>query len=253
METLVATGLRKTFLLTRKQRQERKDGARSIVAVDNLSLSLRDGEIYGLLGPNGAGKTTALRLMATLIKPDDGTISWMGKDIRGCLTAYKKKLGFLTSELRLDDFFTPSDTFVYMARLYGLSEEQIARRKDLLFDRFGIRSFEATKIHDLSTGMKQKVSLAISLAHDPDIVIFDEPTNGLDIVATKDVEDFLLDLRKEGKTILVSTHIFSLVEKLCDRVGILLSGRLALEGNLKELTKERTLEDVFFALYGGER
>ncbi len=253
MKKLIAQGLRKTFRLNAKQRQERKDGSRSIVAVDNVSLSLEAGEIYGLLGPNGAGKTTTLRMMATLLQPDGGKILADEKDIQEDLNDYKRRIGFLTSELKLDDFFSPDYTFSYMGRLYGMTEEKIRERKEKLFRQFGIFEFKDTKIHDLSTGMKQKASLAVSLAHDPEIIIFDEPTNGLDIVASKEVEDYLQALKGQGKIILVSTHIFSLVEKLCDRVGIIIRGRMALEGKLSELTTEKSLESIFFDLYkGGE-
>lgn len=136
-----------------------------------------------------------------------------------------------------------------MSRLYGLSEEETKANKEKLFNRFGISAFKDVKIHDLSTGMKQKVSLAISLCNNPDVIIFDEPTNGLDIVASKDVEDFLLDLKKENKIIIISTHIFSIIEKLCDRVAIILKGKKVLEGELKEVTKDKSLDNVFFDLY----
>ena len=251
MKTLVAKGLTKTFPLNSKQRRERKDGSKAVVAVNDVDLNLESGEIYGLLGPNGAGKTTTLRMIATLIKPDSGKILFDGKDIRDDIIEYKKKIGFLTSELKLDDFFSPDYTFTYMSRLYGTDENKIQERKEKLFRQFGILDFKDTKIHDLSTGMKQKASLAVSLAHDPEVIIFDEPTNGLDIIAAKEVEDYLVNLKKEGKIILVSTHIFSLVEKLCDRVGILLNGKMAIEGKLSSLTKERDLETLFFDLYHG--
>lgn len=251
MKTLVAKGLTKTFPLNAKQRRERKDGSKAVVAVNDVDLNLESGEIYGLLGPNGAGKTTTLRMIATLIKPDSGKILFDGEDIRDDIIGYKKKIGFLTSELKLDDFFSPDYTFTYMSRLYGTDENKIQERKEKLFRQFGILDFKDTKIHDLSTGMKQKASLAVSLAHDPEVIIFDEPTNGLDIIAAKEVEDYLVNLKKEGKIILVSTHIFSLVEKLCDRVGILLNGKMAIEGKLSSLTKERDLETLFFDLYHG--
>lgn len=251
MKTLLAKGLRKTFKRSLKERKESRDGASLLVAVDDVSLSLKAGEIYGLLGPNGAGKTTTLRMMATLIKPEKGSIFYDDKEVSKNRDDYKKRVGFLTSELKLDDFFSPDYTFSYMGRLYGMDEEKIQKRKEELFRRFGIFDFKDTKIHDLSTGMKQKASLAISLAHDPEVIIFDEPTNGLDIVASKEVEDYLLDLRKEGKILLISTHIFSLVEKLCDRVGIIIKGRMAVEEDLKVLAKEKSLEDIFFNLYKG--
>ena len=122
-------------------------------------------------------------------------------------------------------------------------------RKERLFKKFDIDSFKEVKVGDLSTGMKQKVSLVISLVHDPDIIIFDEPTNGLDVITAKTVTDFLVDLKEQGKTIILSTHIFSLVEKLCDRVGIIIDGKMVLEKPLNEVIKEKSLEDVFFDIY----
>ena len=122
-----------------------------------------------------------------------------------------------------------------------------------MFKKFGIDEFMEVKVADLSTGMKQKVSLVISLVHNPNIIIFDEPTNGLDIITAKTVTDFLIDLKKEGKTVILSTHIFSLVEKLCDRVGIIINGKMALEDTVENMTKEKSLEDVFFELYEDHR
>ena len=184
-----------------------------------------------------------------MIEPTQGEVLFCGKNIKEDIENYRKNISFLTSELKLDNFFTPSYTFTYMGRLYGMKEEEIIKRKEALFTYFGIDKFAETKIGNLSTGMKQKVSLAISLCHDPQIIIFDEPTNGLDIVASRDVEQFLIRQKEEGKAVLLSTHIFSLVEKLCDRVGILLEGKLRLEGNMKEVTKEKNLEAVFFDIY----
>jgi sodium transport system ATP-binding protein len=162
----------------------------------------------------------------------------------------------LTSELKPDDFFTPSYIFDFYSRLHEIPEEISSVRKKQLFERFGIDAFAETKIADLSTGMKQKTSIAISLVHDPDFIIFDEPTNGLDVLTAKSVTDFLLELKAKGKTILLSTHIFSLVEKICDRVGIIIDGKMVQEGEVRELTKEKPLEDVFFDVYaqvkGGE-
>ena len=220
-----------------------------IVACDDISLDIKEGEIYGLLGPNGAGKTTTLRMLATLIKPLKGQILYNDKDIYDDIVSYRRKIGFLTSELKLDDFFTPDYTFTYMGRLYGMSDELIKERKEELFNKFGVTPFKDTKISSLSTGMKQKASLAISLCHDPDIIIFDEPTNGLDIIASREVENYLLNLKEKKKTIIISTHIFSLIEKLADRVGIILNGKLLIEDSLKNITKDTTLEDAFFKIY----
>ena len=136
-----------------------------------------------------------------------------------------------------------------MGKLYGLSDEEIRMRKNSLFRSFGVEDFQNMPIKELSTGMKQKVSLAVSLCHDPDVIIFDEPTNGLDIIAAKDVEDFLLEIKKQNKIIIISTHIFSLVEKLCDEVGIIFNGKLIYDASMEEVRKEGTLEEVFFRLY----
>ena len=128
----------------------------------------------------------------------------------------------------------------------------LENRKKELFEKFGIEKFEEVKIADLSTGMKQKVSIVISIVHDPDVIIFDEPTNGLDVITAKVVTDFLKELKSQNKIIIISTHIFSLVEKLCDRVGIIINGKMIKSGELVELTKEKDLEELFFELYKEE-
>ena len=246
---LVVKNLYKKFSLNKKQMKERKTSEPVLVAVNDLSFQLYKGEIYGLLGPNGAGKTTTLRMLATLISPTSGTITFLDKDYKKDNEFIRSKLGFLTSELKLDDFFTPDYTFDFFASLYSMDKQQIAKRKQLLFSQFGISEFAHTKISELSTGMKQKVSLAISLVHDPDLIIFDEPTNGLDIITSKIVEDYLLQLKSEGKTLIISTHIFSLVEKLCDRIGIIIDGKLVDEGEKANMCATQSLEEVFFNLY----
>ena len=208
MNELEIINLTKRFKLSKKQQKTNKTNDPYLTALKDFSLTLKEGEIFGILGPNGAGKTTALRIISSLIKPDEGLVKLNGEDIYKDVYSYRKRVGFLTSELKLDGFFTPD--------------------------------------------MKQKVSLAISLCNNPEIIIFDEPTNGLDIVATKDVEDYLISLKGENKIILISTHIFSIIEKLCDKVAVILHGEKVLEGNLKELTKEKSLSDIFFELYREE-
>ena len=244
-----AENLKKTFRLSARQRKTQKTAERTKTAVDELSFTVKKGEIYGLLGPNGAGKTTTLRMLATLIKPDSGDAFVNGRSVTKEADKVRNEIGFLTSELKPDEFFTPSYLFDFYSDLHGMSEARRNERKALLFSRFGIDNFAETKISDLSTGMKQKVSIAISLVHDPDFIIFDEPTNGLDVLTAKTVTDFLLEQKERGKTVLLSTHIFSLVEKLCDRAGIVIDGKMAKEGSVKELTAEKSLEDAFFDLY----
>ena len=250
---LEAKGLGKSFHLSSRQRKERKISSTKLIAVSDLDLRLKKGSIYALLGPNGAGKTTTLRMLATLLSPSTGSIYYRGEDILTHLEEYRKKVGFLTSELKLDDFFTPDYTFRYMSALYGMSKEETEERENELFDRFGVSDFASTSIKNLSTGMKQKVSLAVSIAHDPEIIIYDEPTNGLDIMASRDVEDFLRQLKEEGKAIVISTHIFSLIEKLSDEVGIIIEGKKILEGKMEDVTKDKDLESVFFDLVEGRK
>ncbi len=248
-EILKVNNLTKTFKLSRKQRKLDGGNRKVITAVDDLTFTAYKGEIFGLLGPNGAGKTTTLRMLATLIKPDSGDALINGKSIVTDPYGVRSEIGFLTSELKLEDFFTPGYIFDYFSELYGIPSDVRAARKKELFGRFGIDRFSEVKVANLSTGMKQKISLVISIVHDPAFIIFDEPTNGLDVLTAKTVTDFLGELRSEGKTIILSTHIFSLIEKLCDRVGVIVDGRLTALDTLENLTKEKCLEDKFFDLY----
>ena len=255
-EILRVEGLSKTFKLTRKQQQIKRADRKEIVAVNDLSFTANKGEIFGLLGPNGAGKTTTLRMLATLIAPDKGDAFIDECSIVSQPEQVRAKIGFLTSELKLEDFFTPNYLFEFFSKLYGIEPEVIAQRKAKLFERFGINNFAEVKVANLSTGMKQKLSLVISLVHDPDIIIFDEPTNGLDVLTARTVTDYLQELRADGKTIILSTHIFSLVERLCDRVGVIIDGRMIACGTLEEVCDGMTIEDRFFEMYkevkGGE-
>lgn len=246
---LTATGLKKTFRLSRKQWAMEKTDSPFRIAVDGLSFTANRGEIFGLLGPNGAGKTTTLRMIATLIKPDEGDVTVDGVSVVTDPSAVRGKIGFLTSELKLEDFFTPNYLFDFFANLHGMDPAVAAARKKELFTRFGIDKFAEVKVANLSTGMKQKVSLVVSVAHEPDIIIFDEPTNGLDVLTAKVVTDYLEQLRDEGKTVILSTHIFSLVEKLCDRVGIIIGGRMVVCDTLDAVRDGLSLEDRFFELY----
>lgn len=242
--------LRKTFKLSKKQQKIEHTSQSVKVAVDDLSFVAYKGEVFGLLGPNGAGKTTTLRMLATLIKPDKGDAFIDGSSIVSAPYEVRSKIGFLTSELKLEDFFTPNYLFDFFSELHQVPAYIRDRRKKKLFDLFGISEFAEVKFGNLSTGMKQKVSLVISIVHDPDFIIFDEPTNGLDVITAKVVTDFILELKRSGKTIILSTHIFSLIEKICDRVGIIIDGKLVALDTLSALTEKDTLENVFFDIYG---
>jgi len=248
---LEVKGITKSFHLSKKQQKISKTSKKVIVAVNDVSFEIYEGEIFGLLGPNGAGKTTALRMIATLIKQETGTIIVDGIDNSNGVET-RKKLAFLTNELKLDEQFTPNYIFDYYALFYGLSKEETSRRKLDIFKQFGIDEFAEVKIGDLSTGMKQKVCIAVSLVNDPKIIIFDEPTNGLDVITARVVIDFLKNQRDLGKTIIISTHIMDLANKICDRVGMIINGSLveceALD-KIYEKYGDTDLENIFFNIY----
>jgi len=248
-DLLVVQNLTKTFKLSKKQQRIEKTKLKVKVAVNDLSFTTKRGEIYGLLGPNGAGKTTTLRMLSTLIKPDSGEALVDGYSITKNPTEVRHRIGFLTSDLKLEPHFTPNYLFDFFGTLQNVDPNILKERKNHLFSKFGIDEFKEVKISNLSTGMRQKVSLVISIVHDPEIIIFDEPTNGLDVITAKTVTDFLIELKNLGKTIILSTHIFSLVEKLCDRVGIIIEGRMVADDLLETMTKDKSLEDYFFELY----
>ena len=248
-EILRVSGLCKRFKLSAKQRNLNKTTDKYKEAVKNVSFSAYRGEIFGLLGPNGAGKTTTMRILSTLIRPDSGEAWIDGANVLTEANEVRSRLGFLTGDLKLEQFFTPDYLFDFFSNLHGVEPDIRERRKKALFERFGIMSFAQTKVAELSQGMRQKVSIVVSLVHDPDVIIFDEPTNGLDVITAKTVTDFLLELKARGKTILVSTHIFSLIEKLCDRVGILIDGQMVACDSLEAICDGMSLEDRFFCLY----
>ena len=248
-EVLDVRRLKKTFRLSRTQQRIDRTSAREKIALDGLSFKAYAGEVYGLLGPNGAGKTTCLRIMSTLIKPDEGDVFVDGASAVKEEAKVRGKIGFLTSELKLEDFFTPNYLFDFFSELQGIPPEVRDARKKELFEKFGIDKFAEVKVANLSTGMKQKTSIVISIVHDPEVIVFDEPTNGLDVITAKTVTDFLLEQKAQGKCVIVSTHIFSLVEKICDRVGVIIDGKLYADGTLDEVRGGMSLEDRFFEMY----
>ncbi len=244
--------LTKIYKLSRKQMQKEKTKDIMKVAVENVSLKAVEGEIYGLLGPNGAGKTTTLRCLATLLKPTDGTILVDGIDSAKEPDEVRKRIGFLTNEIKLDAQFTVEYLFDFFGRLHRVQEDELEKRKRELFEYFGITGFKHKKVDELSTGMKQKAAIAVSLVHNPGIIIFDEPTSGLDIVTARLVLDYLKKLRDEGKLVIISTHIMTEAERLCDRVGIIIDGHKVCDATLPEIYQEYgtdNLEDAFFEMY----
>lgn len=246
------TNFTKIYKLSKKQKSTQKTKAKTKKACDGVNFTARKGEIFGLLGPNGAGKTTTLRSIATLIKPTEGDISVNGYDVIKQAKDVRRSIGFLTNDLKMDQHFTPAYTIKFFGRLHGIEEKVIDERKEYLFKYFGIDKYQDKKVSELSTGMTQKLAIAVSLVHDPDIVIFDEPTNGLDIITAKAVTDYLFKLREEGKLVIISTHIMTVAEKLCDRIAIIIEGKKVADGTIQQVVIEnesKDLEEAFFQLY----
>ena len=220
--------------------------------IKGVSFEVSEGQIFGLLGPNGAGKTTLMQMIATLMKPTSGQILIDGLSADKDLLEIHRKIGFLTNEIKLDPMSTPNILFDFFAKLYDIPEEDLKDRKAESFARFGISPFADKRINELSTGMKQKISIAISLIHNPPVIIFDEPTNGLDILTSKQVTDYLKELKAKGHAIILSTHIFSVAEELCDEIAILVDGKISAQGSVEELVKQADVENfekAFFKIY----
>ena len=239
--------------LVKKYRVSKRQGSlersRVKTALDGLSFSVKSGGIFGLLGPNGAGKTTAMRIAAGLISGDSGDVFVDGDSVRENKLTVQGKIAFVSEDLRLDEFFTPDYLFDFYSLLREVPIDTIKKRKVMMFERFGIRNYAHKQIAALSNGMRQMVSFVLSIVHDPPLLIFDEPTNGLDLVASRQVFDFLKEMNGQGKTILLSTHLFNLVDKICDQVGIIIDGRMVYSGPLSGINTETNLEDLFFSLY----
>src|SRR5437867_6257237 len=194
---------------------DRKRG--NVRAVDGINFRCQPGHIYGLLGANGAGKTTTLRLLATILQPSDGTAQVAGFDIRKEPEKVRANVGFLSTATALYGRLTARETVEYFGRLNGLTGDKLRRRVEELFALLEIGAFADRRCDKLSTGMKQRVSIARTLVHDPPVMIFDEPTNGLDVMTARTITAFIHECRNNGKTVIFSTHIMSEVEKLCDR------------------------------------
>lgn len=227
-----------------------------IRAVDRVSFSCVPGEIYGLLGANGAGKTTTLRMLATILAPTSGTATVAGYDIVREPTKVRQNIGFLSTATALYDRLSAFETVEYFGQLYGLDSATIKQRADELFKALDMEEFRDRRCAKLSTGMKQKVSIARTLIHNPTVMIFDEPTSGLDVMTARSIIDFIRQCRDRGKTVIFSTHVMTEVEKLCDRIGIIHGGKLRTEGTLGEMRdryRKDNLEEVFVEVSGDGR
>ncbi|MEZ6141797.1 MAG: ATP-binding cassette domain-containing protein [Zavarzinella sp.] len=220
-------------------------------AVDDLSFDAFAGEVVGLLGANGAGKTTTLRILCTLLKPTAGFATVAGYDILQNPDDVRRQIGFLSANTGIYERLTAREMVEYYGKLHGLTGNELRERVDSLFDAFQMADIAQKKGGTLSTGQKQKVSIARALVHEPPVLIFDEPTIGLDVLVQRIVLDQVLALREQGKCILYSTHNFREVEKLCTRVIIIHQGKILASGTLAELkaTYGKTdIEEIFFHL-----
>jgi sodium transport system ATP-binding protein len=229
-----------------KRFQDKKRG--EIRAVDQVSFRCEPGKIYGLLGANGAGKTTTLRMLATLLEPTDGTALICGHDVVKHPEKVRANVGFLSTATALYPRLSAREMVEYFGRLNGLDEGTLRNRVDDLLTRLDMNEFRDRRCDKLSTGMKQKTSIARTLVHDPPVMIFDEPTLGLDIMTARSIVAFIRECRDRGKTVIFSTHVMSEVEKLCDVIGVIHDGKLLTEGTLAQLREkyaEPDLEEIF--------
>lgn len=249
MEVLRVENLVKSFRISKAQQKKQDLPNDKKVAVNNICFETRSGEIFGILGPNGAGKTTTMRMLATLLKPDTGDVFYNDISVVKSPELVRSKFAFLTTDLKLDMKSTASLMFDFFAELYHIPKDIAKKRKEELFESFGITAFADTRISKLSQGMRQKVSLVISVIHNPEFIIFDEPTNGLDIIAAKDVRDFILQMKEEGKCVIISTHLFDLVERVCDRAAMIIDGKIVVNDTLENLKQGKSLEDAFYEFY----
>ncbi len=250
--------LSKTFKLSRKRRKE--EGASGtdgfVKAVDDVSFQCRPGRVFTLLGPNGAGKTTILRMIATLMKPTSGTIEVDGFDTLQSPREVRAKIGFLTGSTNLYARLTPNEVIKYYADLHGMEPSRFRQRKEELFELLDMNSFADRRIGKLSSGMKQKVSIVRTIIHDPAVVIFDEPTTGLDVITSRSIINLIRRCTSDGRTVIFSTHIMSEVSMLSDDLAILHEGRLLYcntWSTFREGMIEASLEEEFIRILRGDK
>ena len=244
--------LHKAFLV----KDKRARAWRRIEAVRGISLEVRPGEIYGLLGPNGAGKSTTLRMIAGLMRPDRGTIQVCGVDTASRPEQARALVGYLSTDLGVYTRFTPRELLRLFGEFQGVEARTAERRGVGLLEQLGLADFADVRMEGFSGGQKQKVSIARALLHDPKVVVFDEPTTGLDVLTAKTVLDLLRIMKAEGRTVVVSTHVMPMVEAICDRVGIIFDGVLHGDAPPREILARwgvASLDEVFFQLAAGRQ
>lgn len=227
----------------------------ALTAVQNVTLQIRPGEIYGFLGPNGAGKTTTIKMLVGLLKPSAGVARIDGYDVQRQPLAAKSRLGYVPDQPVLYDKLRGREFLAFVARLYRVDAATAARRGEELLRVFDLADVGSDLVESYSHGMRQKLALAGALIHRPNVLFLDEPTVGLDPKSARLIKDLLLQLRESGVAVMMSTHILEIAERMCDRVGIIEHGQLIAEGSVADLRSRRggaqSLEDVFLELTGG--
>jgi len=220
-------------------------------ALRGISFEAKSGEIFGLLGPNGAGKTTTLRIVCTLLAPDSGSVQVLGFDTRTAPEEVRRRVGVVTAEIGVYARLSARENIAYFAELSGVLDGELDRRVDAVIDRLDMGSFAKQRAESLSSGQKQKVAIARAIVHDPEILMFDEPTSNLDVLASREIRDFMGESRGRGKCVIFSTHVLHDAERLCDRVTILHEGSVVATGTTAEVRgSHRDLEDAFLELVG---
>ena len=214
-----------------------------------ISLEAESGEIFGLLGPNGAGKTTTLRIICTLLAPDAGSVDVLGFDTRTAPEEVRRRVGVVTADIGVYPRLSARENITYFAELSGVLDGELDRRVDTVLERLDMVSFANQRAETLSSGQKQKVAIARAIVHDPDVLMFDEPTSNLDVLASREIRNFMVESRERGKCVIFSTHVLHDAERLCDRVTILHEGSVVATGPTAEVRgAHRDLEDAFLEL-----
>ncbi len=219
-----------------------------------ISFDARSGEIFGLLGPNGAGKTTTLRVICTLLAPDAGSVAVLGFDVRTAAEEVRRRVGVVTAEIGIYPRLTARENIAYFAELSGVLDGELDRRVSAVVERLDMVSFANQRAESLSSGQKQKVAIGRAIVHDPPVLMFDEPTSNLDVLASREIREFMVESKDRGKCVIFSTHVLHDAERLCDRVTIIHQGRVVAGGTTAEVRGNYpNLEDSFMSLVDAAR
>ena len=225
----------------------KKLGANQVLR--GISFEAQAGEIFGLLGPNGAGKTTTLRVICTLLAPDAGSVAVLGFDTRRDSREVRRRVGVVTAEIGIYPRLSARENITYFAQLSGVSNGSLKADVDAVIEKLDMGAFASQRAESLSSGQKQKVAIARAIVHDPPVLMFDEPTSNLDVLASRDIREFMVEAKGRGKCVIFSTHVLHDAERLCDRVTIIHQGKLVVSGSTSEVRgTHRDLEDAFLSL-----